>query len=676
MSNNKIKQLNINDHTYDIDLPSDATPTITSLKTLSGVNLTEYGTVTTKDDQNGSSYIGPNAMELVDRNETHRLSLTAYSENQLYIYNNDDGSESYYTFRENMGDQQVVAVLDDLDSLQSTLQANINAEVNDRKSAINSLENSQIKNLKDADGTSSLMQKGENQYGTPFENTKTGCIAINANAPGVCATMLGGKSLASGKRSLAEGTQCIAQGNYSHAEGNNTYTEGGSSHAEGLETGAYGSFSHSEGNNTNAKGNQSHSEGNNTNANGENSHSEGQLTTASGLNAHSEGYLTEAAGEGSHAEGYSTKSQTTQYTPSGSGGGSGIDPTPVDPDWDIEKQRGKFSHTEGVNTIASGWTSHAEGAGAVADGHISHAEGESTLATGRGAHAEGAGSIASGDFSHAEGSGNQTKGKNSFATGKDNIVSGENSAAFGDNNTVSSNSSIALGGGLSVTGYHTAAVGAYNNVNSTAIFQVGNGSSNAERKTAFEVLADGRAKLQAEPTDDDDIVRYIDLNDSFNSAYNNLTATKTMLGLENDLKIEITSANLTYGIDVKDDPTGTPVTYTFDSTLAALNESIGFKVRAIVNNELKTTTYTSVSDLIRYITHDLGLTSYACELDYYGVKFKLDISLSEENAFQIIGGHYSARSGGSSTILDILPYQGNNSNSILKVVYYHYITQK
>ena len=340
-----------------------------------------------------------------------------------------------------------------------------------------------------------MTQKGDSAFDASFTNTKTG-NSLTATGSGQCSASFGGKSKAEGKRAVAQGTQCYAKASYSHAEGNNTYTEGGSSHAEGLETGAYGSFSHSEGNNTNAKGNQSHSEGNNTNANGENSHSEGQQTTASGLNAHSEGYLTEAAGEGSHAEGYSTKSQTTKYSTGGGsgGGGSGIDPTPTDPDWNIENQRGKFTHTEGVNTIASGWTSHAEGAGAVADGHISHAEGESTLATGRGAHAEGAGSIASGDFSHAEGSGNQTQGKNSFATGNSNIVSGVSSAAFGTTNTVTSDYNFASGQGLALTTHESksaAAFGSYNKDGAENIFQIGGGTSNADRKNLLSITSGG-----------------------------------------------------------------------------------------------------------------------------------------------------------------------------------------
>lgn len=635
MSNNKIQHVNIGENKYDIDLPNDAEISIKRLEV---------------STEGATSVVAPNALYLADSNETHSIQLKAGGEGQLQISDANAGVVDSYTFRINGKENNIVATLDDI-------------------------SDTTLKNIRDTNGVASaLEQKGDSQYGTAFENTKTGRVALSAAATGVCSTMLGGKSLSSGKRSLTNGTQCIAQGNYSHAEGNNTYTEGGSSHAEGLETGAYGNFSHSEGNNTDAKGDQSHSEGNHTTAAGENSHAEGQQTTASGLNAHSEGYLTAANGEGSHVEGYSTKSQTTKYsTPSPGGSGSGIDPTPSESGWNIEEQRGKFSHAEGVNTIASGWTSHAEGAGAVADGHISHAEGESTLATGRGAHAEGAGSIASGDFSHAEGKGNQTSGIASFASGNENIVSGDYSVAFGNNNTVGGSSSIAVGVGLTsgagVAG--NAVFGRYNEVTDGSILQVGAGSSNVSR-TVFEVLEDGRAKVDGAPKDSTDVVRLTDL--SKYTTEGNVKAlildeTTRMLkhytGINGYARIAIAAMDLTHGVTSKPDPSTSKVVYTYSNVLEAVNNTVSFILYYYKDGARWTASFSSVTDLVDFLDEKIPGYVSTQEITYKGVTFKLDLSATqEENYLTLVGGRCVIE----DFIADFVPTHDGN---VLKIVEFY-----
>ena len=40
---------------------------------------------------------------------------------------------------------------------------------------------------------------------------------------------------------------------------------------------------------------------------------------------------------------------------------------------------------------------------------------------------------------------------------------------------------------------------------------VGNGTSDTDRKNAFTVLTDGRAKVQSAPTENDDIVRLLEV---------------------------------------------------------------------------------------------------------------------------------------------------------------------
>ena len=53
--------------------------------------------------------------------------------------------------------------------------------------------------------------------------------------------------------------------------------------------------------------------------------------------------------------------------------------------------------------------------------------------------------------------------------------------------------------------------GVYNADNPNALHIVGNGTSENARKNAFEVLKDGRAKVQSAPIQDDDVVRKGDL---------------------------------------------------------------------------------------------------------------------------------------------------------------------
>lgn len=64
---------------------------------------------------------------------------------------------------------------------------------------------------------------------------------------------------------------------------------------------------------------------------------------------------------------------------------------------------GTYSHAEGYNTIANGTYSRTEGYNTIASANHAHAEGYQTRAEGKGAHAEGSNTIASNYYSHAEG---------------------------------------------------------------------------------------------------------------------------------------------------------------------------------------------------------------------------------------------------------------------------------
>lgn len=90
----------------------------------------------------------------------------------------------------------------------------------------------------------------------------------------------------------------------------------------------------------------------------------------------------------------------------------------------------------GVNVIASGESSHAEGKYTTASGDYgSHAEGNSTTASGGyGSHAEGSNTIASGVGSHAEGNCTTASGENSHAEGASTIASSQNQHVQGKYN--------------------------------------------------------------------------------------------------------------------------------------------------------------------------------------------------------------------------------------------------
>ena len=291
----------------------------------------------------------------------------------------------------------------------------------------------------------------------------------------------GGKSSAQGKRSHAEGTTTIAKGNYSHAEGDNSVALGADSHAEGYTTTAHGTGSHTEGSLTLASGVYSHAEGVET-------------KTAEGADgAHAEGYKSEANGYASHAEGQSTA-------------------------------KGNYSHAESKST-ADGECAHAEGMG-TADGMASHAEGNSTAGADF-AHAEGQ-STAIGEYSHAEGL-STAEGDRSHAEGTNCYAVGDHSHAGGVDSVAEGWGSFAHGQGVKAMGTAKTVLGSFNSPDGDAVLEVGNGTDDSHRSTAFKVLNDGRAKVQAAPKDPDDVLRKGDIGSTMTvhaSTANQLEITK------------------------------------------------------------------------------------------------------------------------------------------------------
>lgn len=201
--------------------------------------------------------------------------------------------------------------------------------------------------------------------------------------------------------------------------------------------GAIGNYSFVEGSDTSASGINSHAEGNGSTAAGKNSHAEGSDANASGNNSHAEGYFTEASGLNSHAEGDDTKASALNSHAEGN----------------RSKASGEGSHAEGRDTKASGGASHAEGRATEASGSYSHTEGNSTKASGKNSHAEGNSTTASEAGAHAEGEGTIALNYNSHAAGNYNVGASHET-----------------------------------------IHETGVGTSDSDRKNAFEIYRDGRVR--------------------------------------------------------------------------------------------------------------------------------------------------------------------------------------
>lgn len=167
---------------------------------------------------------------------------------------------------------------------------------------------------------------------------------------------------------------------------------------------------------------------------------------------------------------------------------------------------GDMSFTANQGTKATGINSSAFGVNTKAAGNHSVALGEETQAIAPAALAEGYKTTASGEHSHA-GGGQFTEalGANSFAYGANVHANAENSSAFGYETVAHSPNSFV--------------VGKDNKLSDDALFIVGNGVDWNNRSTAFEVLKDGRAKVQSAPTEADDVVRKKELDSALTSVY-------------------------------------------------------------------------------------------------------------------------------------------------------------
>ncbi len=170
------------------------------------------------------------------------------------------------------------------------------------------------------------------------------------------------------------------------------------------------------------------------------------------------GLNTIASGSYSHAEGYTTTAS------------------------------GDYSHAEGYETLASGEGSHAEGYLTIASGFVSHAEGWGTLASGDYSHTEGRFTTASGDYSHAEGYLTKAIGFYSHAEGYYAIADGQGSHAEGFETTASGDYSHAEGQGTIASGSYSHAKGLF----SIALGEYSHAEGNTSQALGYSSHAEGQ----------------------------------------------------------------------------------------------------------------------------------------------------------------------------------------
>lgn len=198
-----------------------------------------------------------------------------------------------------------------------------------------------------------------------------------------------------------------------------------------------------------------------------------------------------------------------------------------------------------VSSSETPYNNQASGSGAIALGKDVKSNGNTTFVIGQKNEAivGTSASFTSGYLNVNRGSYNLTGGENNANNNSWNLVVGKNNAVSGGRFGIVSgldnvysgsdgpdNTSVSLlGNNLYVqVGYMPSngalLIGQYNEIqnNSGRLFIVGNGTSK-NRKNAFEVLNDGRVKVQSAPVDDNDVVRKLELNNGLSTKLNKPT---------------------------------------------------------------------------------------------------------------------------------------------------------
>lgn len=253
--------------------------------------------------------------------------------------------------------------------------------------------------------------------------------------------------------------------------GTSNITAGSFGDSHGKNTKVVDSYGHTTGKNTLA-GYAASAEGDGSQAPAKYSHAQNKNTKSLGYASTSMGVETEAHSDGAVSTGYNTKA----HGPYSFTGGNGT------------KTTAEAAVSLGKSTLATAMAAFAEGLGvggafgidfgpSEASGVGSHVEGIGTKASHEGAHAENFGTTASGKASHSGGLGSLASGYAAFVHGMFAEARGDYSAAFNYYT-------------IATCAFQTV-IGKYNAEDPDALFIVGGGTSESDRKNLFAVTEKG-----------------------------------------------------------------------------------------------------------------------------------------------------------------------------------------
>ncbi|WP_458626122.1 tail fiber domain-containing protein [Winogradskyella sp. PC D3.3] len=406
-------------------------------------------------------------------------------------------------------------------------------------------------------------------------------MGLETEASGSYAIAMGYKTLASGVASTAMGSSSTASGDssttmgsYSTASGDSSIAMGASSTASGLASTAMGSSSTASGGSSTAMGSSSTASGDSSTAMGYHSEASGHSSIAMGSYSTASGYYSSAIGR-------STKAQSVSSTALGQfnvGGGDAVSWVVTDPLFEIGNGSSNALRTNALTVLKNGTitapsfdlseitdpkaliTKEYADTKLVATGLEAIDEGNGTGWRLKGRDSNNYGDIgvnavdisgnyspsttigATGNYSMAMGRGTTASGDSSLAMGQLTIASGLLSTALGQSTEASGYSAIAMGRYTYASGYYSTsmgkntrasslaslAIGRYNVGGGTAtswvetdrLFEVGIGTSSANKTNAFTILKNGKVGIgTATPSSRFQITNGSDASYTNNSGY-------------------------------------------------------------------------------------------------------------------------------------------------------------
>ena len=352
-------------------------------------------------------------------------------------------------------------------------------------------------NIKDSVGSSSLQQVQDTGYtGIAIKTKNPNAYALDSTltdnepigATGAFASSFGGVTSAQGKRSFACGTNTIAKGKYSFASGDNAVALGNESFVSGYNTVAKGGQSFAIGSGTQAIGQNSVSTGNNNISRGDASFTGGQdcVTGENALRSFAYGKGLKALVNDAFVVGKFNRFGDRLFEV-----GDGYDDTHRHSVFSVSSGGEVFADYLYTNSIAC-QKFRVNNTGVWIDS-------DRVLTT----NATDFMPIVNSNLNLNNGSGTYS------IIQKDNIATASGSAAFGISTKATAGASMATGVETQANGLHSFAagnnsiagyanqfvVGKFNSNKPDTYFEVGNGSNNDNRSTAFAVCTDGGIRI-------------------------------------------------------------------------------------------------------------------------------------------------------------------------------------